>query len=405
MPCHRHANSSRGVLMCAKNGLPAGLSAPTATARSLGQEFGLHGWPLELWVSRGEAPSTPAMSYAMDNWTNTLCLAGAVVRHRVVTWSPGRLLTPRFSCKVGALLETTLEEVLFLDSDAALIRSPRDLFRSAEYQRTGTLFMNDRQLIWTFYLNPVHEKAHAWLRKLDFAEGLKAEYAGLRAVERTERRGLPSRELFDSQLWAGTSSLRADSGVWLVDRRRQERLLAVLRKIYRQVERFSHGDKESYWIAAELANTQYAFSPFAPGQLLRAPVSNSTCCGLFVHFDPSSGEPFVVHGVKNPAEYLTIGTDNLTMHTQPSRDTQAYWTSCRPHHTAPRPPAGLADWSKVNARWKCNPGGATLDHYEGSRDVPAPVPFSDAARRLLVRRTGELADSYRYFSAVFARGT
>ena len=84
----------------------------------------------------------------------------------------------RFECKLIALLETTLDEVLFCDSDVTLLRSPEELFDSKEYRQTGTLFFHDRQHYWKFSQHS--SSFFSWLRGLNFT--VPAQYY-LRAVK------------------------------------------------------------------------------------------------------------------------------------------------------------------------------------------------------------------------------
>ena len=65
-----------------------------------------------------------------------------------------------------------------------------------------------------------------------------------------------------------------------------------------------HGDKAVYWLAAELANSR-SLSPYAPGQLHGGALS--PCCGLTVHFSPRTGQPLVLHGIKDERGWGLLG--------------------------------------------------------------------------------------------------
>eukprot|EP00966_Prymnesium_polylepis_P300270 6938927-Prymnesium_polylepis.1 len=128
---HEATMPTRGMIMCAAGGIN-GLAAPTAMARLLRESFQLM-WPLELYFTQGEA-SHPRFGSVVGNWTASLRSEGmAVSVHELHESAVGN----RYECKLLALLETGLDEVLFCGSDLALLRSPEILFLSEEYRRNG----------------------------------------------------------------------------------------------------------------------------------------------------------------------------------------------------------------------------------------------------------------------------
>ena len=60
----------------------------------------------------------------------------------------------------------------------------------------------------------------------------------------------------------------AESSLVLFHKLRQQRSLAVLEaltlRLHAQVYQHTYGDKESYWLACELAGADYSFSPYGP---------------------------------------------------------------------------------------------------------------------------------------------
>ena len=237
MAIARTSDWGRGVVMCAGGGPPFhfALHAATATARLLRQEFSLE-WPLEVYFVKEEAMQAEDLAPGLlRNWTAAMHLQGLNASARVLgsrTLLPGER-GQRFSCKASAVLETQLSEVLFLDSDVALVGSPLRLFQTAEYVRTGALFFHDRQINWLAPETQCRDVkcVEAWLKR---------EIAN------------PSEELMQSNIWRGTgSAMRVESGVIVIDKVRHARTLATLQQRYKALQAVSHGEKEAWWISAE----------------------------------------------------------------------------------------------------------------------------------------------------------
>ena len=358
---------TRGLIMCAAGGI-RNLAAPTAMARLLHGDFKLS-WPLELYFTQDEADAEPRFAPVVANWTASMRVAGMVVKVHTL-----RSKGSRFECKLIALLETTLDEVLFCDSDVTLLRSPEELFDSKEYRQTGTLFFHDRQHYWKFSQHS--SSFFSWLRGLNFT--VPAQYANYRAVERkpTER-GQPSRELVASNMWLGRSNMRVESGLFVFDRRRQERTLHIMRDNLAWLQTMVYGDKEVFWLAAELANSRYSLSPYAAGQMHGGSLTNGgpPCRGLILQFSPTTGEPLWVHGIKSQWGWSVLAKDETLTHTRPSRDVHAMW-NVRPRQT--RPKARCSSCGLLNMAWECSPQGT------GNASL---VPFSPGERALLRART------------------
>jgi hypothetical protein len=353
---------TRGMIMCAAGGIN-GLAAPTAMARLLRESFQLM-WPLELYFTQGEA-SHPRFGSVVGNWTASLRSEGmAVSVHELHESAVGN----RYECKLLALLETGLDEVLFCDSDLALLRSPEILFLSEEYRRNGALFFRDRQILWSPGSGRKRPSSFfRWLHGLNFT--VPARYRHYRAVER-EGHGQPSLQLLASNVWLERSNMHVESGIFVFDRRRQERTLEIMRDQLSQLQARVHGDKEVYWLAAELANSRYALSPYAPGQLHGGALSQ--CCGLTVHFSPTTGEPLVIHGIKDERGWGLLARDETLRFTKPSRNVSALWRTCpRMGHRCPC-------CHLLAMRWDCGHGAVMRQ-----RDFE---PFSPGERRLLQAR-------------------
>jgi hypothetical protein len=191
-----------------------------------------------------------------------------------------------------ALHQTTLDHVLMLDADALLLQDPATLRTSERYIQNGTLFFHDRVINDSMYFN----------RDVLSDEGTKMSY--LHHFLETfdyERLGIPggfqpSHHLLHSYAYSGRSAHEMDSSMVLVRKSAPGAALAmrviwVLMTETRFDYEFSYGDKESFWLAYELAHARYAFSPW--GATVLSSHTNrdmethaSTLCGSLAHFVP-----------------------------------------------------------------------------------------------------------------------
>ena len=87
-----------------------------------------------------------------------------------------------------------------------------------------------------------------------------------------------------------------------VDLKRHGRMLAVLRDNYGRLLNHSWGDKETFWMAAELASARYAVTPFDAGHVL----ARDRRCLYHVHYAPDE-TPIFVHGEKSAEGWTKLG--------------------------------------------------------------------------------------------------
>ena len=208
-----------------------------------------------------------------------------------------------FSTKPRALLESRLDEVILLDSDAFIFVKPEELFEQDLYRQTGTLFLYDRPLDWWPPNYPPHDPQ--WLanyirsgysRKDEFRQKVALHSSGVeppREVAIGQESYRACRGTYDDG-WYCTQH-RQESSMVIFDKRRQQRCAAVLwdltvKERVTVYERI-YGDKDSYWLACELADSPYAFSPWAPAHWSPLNGTDSTCPDLviephFAHFLP-----------------------------------------------------------------------------------------------------------------------
>ena len=214
-----------------------------------------------------------------------------------------------FSTKPRALLESTLDEVLLLDSDALLFLKPEDLFNEELYKDTGTLFLNDKPIDW--WPAKYEDYDSTWLEtyiRSGYARktAMRAEVA-VSAPGVTPPRTSPGSKQTPYRSCMGVhqdgrycTQHRQESSLVLFNKRRQQRCAAVLwdLTVHENVSIYEriYGDKESYWLACELAGSPYAFSPWAPGHWGAMNATDSTCPDLVI-------EPHFLHFLPGPTTF------------------------------------------------------------------------------------------------------
>lgn len=298
-PTPRAANATRGIVSCVPASAVLDFVALLRTIRSLGTWL-----PVEVFHNEGEL--TPVQA----RW-----LAGT--DPSVSVRRSGLGATAGWSCKPAALTRASFQQVLLLDVDVAPMADLASLFETREFRRTGTLFFRDmakrygplkrsflRREIPRFDISPYER----W--PVLTASGLP--------------NGRPSAQLQASLAWTTRVNNEAESSVVLLDRCRQPRVAAILADKHLWLTGHSHGDKESYWLAAELAGADYAFSPYpvggwgvpapaAPGDAAAMASASAgggdgssngssaagwVCEAMLAQFHPSSGALAWLHGEK-----------------------------------------------------------------------------------------------------------
>ncbi|KAL4168326.1 hypothetical protein KRP22_011728 [Phytophthora ramorum] len=157
------------------------------------------------------------------------------------------------------------------------IKNPMPLWETNKFEKTGTLFFNDRISQTNFSLGyrpasrPDVTDLRHYLSKADvsvFRELPTISRANATAASDVLLPFEPSDILLNSHTWNGRSGHQLDSSLLLWSKKRQPRATTVLASFVslNDVGRPpSYGDKELFFVACELAETQYAFSDFAVG--------------------------------------------------------------------------------------------------------------------------------------------
>lgn len=188
-----------------------------------------------------------------------------------------------------AVYHTTIKEVLLLDIDDIFMRDPAVLRTTPGYLSTGMTFFFDRVIPGDEYFNKNvsgTQYLELLINEFDYtAFGIKGPVG-------------PSEYLQTTFAFKGETIHEQDSSIVAIDKSRAGAALEVLLFLItkQHVERaYSMVDKESFWIAYELAHVPYFFSPWGVGV-----ISSSTNRDVEAHNDSLCG---------NIAQYMPLEND------------------------------------------------------------------------------------------------
>ncbi|GAA6002720.1 hypothetical protein JCM10207_007643 [Rhodosporidiobolus poonsookiae] len=146
-----------------------------------------------------------------------------------------------WAIKAFAILASPFQETIIADADAVFVQPPEVMFDDPGYNKTGTLFFRDREIF------PGDGQVHEWFHGL---------------MKNRE----PSAQLSQSRWWLDKASREEmESGVLVVDKRRAGVVYGLMycgylnTKVVREEVTYknTYGDKESFWMAFELAGIPY----------------------------------------------------------------------------------------------------------------------------------------------------
>jgi hypothetical protein len=165
-----------------------------------------------------------------------------------------------WALKPFAMVASSFSEVLLADADAVFLEKPDVLFEVSGYKETGTLFFHDRDH-WREYASEI-------------THGFIGNQLGLRP---------PSSRLSHSKFWQKKGIYEQESGVVLANKNNPEVFVGLLFAAWQNTGqirdqttyRVFWGDKESYWLAFELADIPYYFVDHYAGSIGSA-IDNST---------------------------------------------------------------------------------------------------------------------------------
>ncbi|GAA5988573.1 hypothetical protein JCM5350_004458 [Sporobolomyces pararoseus] len=146
-----------------------------------------------------------------------------------------------WAIKVFAILASPFQEVIIADADAVFMQDPANMYLDPGYNKTGTLFFRDREIF------PGNGQVHDWWHGI-----MKGR--------------TPSPQMAASRWWNEQASREEmESGVIVFDKRRREVSLGLVFVGYLNTRGVrepvtyanTYGDKESFWMAFELAGIPY----------------------------------------------------------------------------------------------------------------------------------------------------
>jgi hypothetical protein len=273
-----------------------------------------------------------------------------------------------------AVTHTDVREVLLLDIDDLFMRDPAVLRSTPGYKRTGTTFFYDRVLFSKEFFNQELAGGKQYLRELidsfDYAKfGVEGPVG-------------PSAHLKTTFAFRRQTSHEQDSSVVAIDKARAGRAMDVLFFLITEqhfVHEFSYGDKESFWIAFELAHVEYFFSPWGVGDIASSTNKDmenhpDSLCGSIVQYLPVDDAPpeFLYVNGKALLDPVPMGLDKMR-----TASTNVLYNT-NPTHLTPR------QKRRPNGRTKSNfKGGFPMECLVGFGSTPLPEDF---AARLLRRR-------------------
>lgn len=163
-----------------------------------------------------------------------------------------------YAVKPFAMLASKFERVILLDADVVMFESLDAIFEDYPgLSETGILTFHDR-----YYLQG-DTRRHEWLQ-------MQVEAAGRPPSENLARKSLFTRRYATEE---------ADSAIVVMDKSRVEVYLTLMFTCWMNSQPVRDaltwglwwGDKETYWLAAELAGVPYTFEPWYSARLAQSP--------------------------------------------------------------------------------------------------------------------------------------
>lgn len=180
-------------------------------------------------------------------------------------FKPGKGDIGGWAIKPFAMLFSSFQEMIFIDSDALFFQDPAFIFDWKSYKDSGMIVFRDRTI------------GAGDLSVLKFFKAMVPD---------------PSDYAKSNRFWKELSVHEGESGVVVVDKSRAGFYILLMaqnmnsppyqKKLYKAI----HGDKESFWMAAEALGVTYAWAPGGGGTVgyPHPEKKNSVCGGLF-HVD------------------------------------------------------------------------------------------------------------------------
>jgi hypothetical protein len=159
-----------------------------------------------------------------------------------------------------SLIYSPFQEVLLLDASVLFFKNPDYLFSDPHYQQCGAVFWKDCKLRSSYW----DKKVYDWIRRL-----------------------IPYRK-GDNRILDKKAGNYQSGKIMIFNKALHKKALEKLATLTREWEivyNYIHSDKESYWIATELAKEEYYFVPSYPGII--GEIHIDMLCGHLLYSDQS----------------------------------------------------------------------------------------------------------------------
>ncbi|KAG7392321.1 hypothetical protein PHYPSEUDO_001425 [Phytophthora pseudosyringae] len=229
--------------------------------------------------------------FSSDNRLELVDVCSDLVDKKVVTKDMAKKFK-NWWIKPLAMYHTDVRHVMLMDVDDILVKDPAALRELDGYKQTGTLFFYDRVFGHCKEFVNGDDNKEKYLPKLFRT----FNYSTFNIAEGES----PSEHVLESFAYRGQTCHEMDSSLVLVDKERAGQTVFDVMLWFITKERFrfrySHGDKETFWLSFELAHVPYAFSPWGVSVVSSTPNKDmakhpDSLCGSILQYAPvASGD-------------------------------------------------------------------------------------------------------------------
>ncbi|KAG2504687.1 hypothetical protein JM16_009294, partial [Phytophthora kernoviae] len=278
-------NRDRAVLMCVHDAALAMVVSLIRELRCLGNEELIQVYHCGLDELSREAKE---ILLVIDNRLELIDVCSDLADRKVI--SDGMAAKFRnWWVKPLAMYHTDVRHVILMDVDDIIIKNPATLRDLEGYKTTGTTFFYDRvHANCTEFVNGVDQDSK-YLHKLFRT----FNYSRFNVTEKFA----PSQHVLGSFAYTGKTCHEMDSSLVLVDKERAGQTVMDIMLWFITAERFryaySFGDKETFWLAFEMAHLPYTFSPWGVSVVNSMPNKDmnkhpDSLCGSILQYLPEN---------------------------------------------------------------------------------------------------------------------
>ncbi|KAG1692316.1 hypothetical protein DVH05_025486 [Phytophthora capsici] len=277
----------RGVITCMHNNVVAMGVSLIRELRCLGNEELIQVYHCGSELSK----DAKMLLVRLDDKLELVDVCGDLVERGVLDQEMADTFRNWF-IKPLALFHTDIRHVILMDVDDILVKDPAVVRGLKPYKTTGTTFFHDRVFANCYEHLNGKDGDQQYLKKL-FAT---FDYERFHVKEGNS----PSKYALTSFAYSGKTCHEMDSSLVLVDKKRAGQIVLDILLWFITEERFrfrySFGDKETFWLAFELAQVPYTFSPWGVSVVSSTPnrdmeLHPNTLCGSILHYMPVDNKP------------------------------------------------------------------------------------------------------------------